>query len=281
MQVRRLISSSYPNQHQGWFLAFGDGQPQRWEQCKKDTYSVLWVEVLEKLIWMCLRTSNDRVDYRARNGKVRGMFDHGWCISVLLWQWYSCLYTPKQSTSMEWQLSWFWLVRLGTIVLAKSGWCPLKSSLSIAGDKEKSWPESKVPRLSWFPLTWFRRSSAARNMTRRKTGCVSLVNKTLERCFLCQNPLFFWHISAWIWNLLFSAQISFQGLVKQGGVQGTMNQKYPQNFKCYHRSVFKSENVYWLGIISLFSPFQAHFCWNCFCRNSDYLSDFLFSFPSS
>ena len=31
-----------------------------------------------------------------------------------------------------------WLVRLGTVVLAKSGWCPLKSFLSIAGDKEKS-----------------------------------------------------------------------------------------------------------------------------------------------
>lgn len=31
--------------------------------------------------------------YRARDRKVGGIFDHGWCcISVLLWQWYCCLY---------------------------------------------------------------------------------------------------------------------------------------------------------------------------------------------
>lgn len=117
------------------------------------------------------------------------------------------------------------------------------------------------------------------NMTRRKTGCVSLVNKTLEKMFSLSKPAFFWHISAWIWNLLFSAQISFQGLVKHGVVilGNAMNQKYPQNFKCYHRSVFKSQRIIYLRLaLSVCSPrFKLIFCWNCFCRNSDYLSRFL------
>lgn len=193
MQVRRLISSSYPNQHQGWFLAFGDGQPQKIRNNVKRTLIVscelsvreVDLNVFENIKWP---------------GGLRARKRKKWEACLIMVGVYLCccgngivVYT-SQNSPLLWSGSWVGLAGetrnycSGQVRMVSSG-----NHLSMAGDKKSPDQSPKYPDSPGSPLTWFRRSSAARNMTRRKTGCVSLVNKTLERCFLCQNPLFLAH----------------------------------------------------------------------------------------
>jgi hypothetical protein len=121
-----------------------------------------------------------------------------------------------------------------------------------------------------------------REYDKEKMSHVFCVYETLRRFSSIKSS---WHSSAFIWNLPFSAQIPFSVPVKCWTatmsflviLRGLMNQKIWKTLNAIATSVFQTLRIIYLlvalSVCSLCLWFI--FCWNCFCRNSDYLSRFL------